>query len=65
MSLGLITPGALIVGIDAAPPPPLHMGEPDSPDFSGFEVDLMAALAGDLGVTVRCRSVLWRASAIH
>lgn len=60
MSLGLITPGALLVGIDASPPPPLHMGDPDSPDFSGFEVDLMTAIAGDLGLAVRHRSVLWR-----
>lgn len=60
MNLDLITPGVLMVGIDASPPPPLHMGEPDSPDFSGFEVDLMAAIAGDLGLAVRHRSVLWR-----
>ncbi len=60
MSLGLLTAGALTVGIDASPPPPLHMGEPGSPDFSGFEVDLLAAIAGDLGLGLRYRSVLWR-----
>ncbi len=60
MNLDLLTPGVLTVGIDASPPAPLHMGEPDSPGFSGFEVDLMAAIAADLGVSVRHRSVLWR-----
>jgi ABC-type amino acid transport substrate-binding protein len=59
MRLDLITPGLLTVGIDASPPPPLHMGKPASPDFSGFEVDLVAAIAGDLGLRVRYRSVLW------
>jgi hypothetical protein len=37
MRLDLITPGLLTVGIDASPPPPLHMGKPGSPDFSGFD----------------------------
>jgi polar amino acid transport system substrate-binding protein len=60
MSLDLLTPGVLTVGIDASPPAPLHMGEPDTPGFSGFEVDLMAAVASSLGVPVRHRSVLWR-----
>lgn len=60
MSLDLLTPGVLTVGIDASPPPPLHMGTPGSADFFGFEVDLMAAIAGDLGLGVRYRSVLWR-----
>lgn len=60
MRPSLNTPGVLLVGVDASPPPPLHMGEPDSPDFSGFEVDLIAAIAGDLGLAVRHRSVLWR-----
>jgi ABC-type amino acid transport substrate-binding protein len=60
MSLDLLTPGVLTVGIDASPPAPLHMGEPDTPGFSGFEVDLMAALAAHLGVALRHRSVLWR-----
>jgi polar amino acid transport system substrate-binding protein len=60
MRLGLLTPGVLTVGIDASPPPPLHMGEPGSPEFSGFEVDLVAAIASDLGLGVRYRSVPWR-----
>ena len=60
MNLQLITPGVLTVGIDASPPPPLHMGDPESQDFSGFEVDLIAAVAGDLGLAVHHRSVLWR-----
>jgi ABC-type amino acid transport substrate-binding protein len=60
MRLDLLTPGVLTVGIDASPPPPLHMGEPDTPGFSGFEVDLMKAVAADLGLVLRHRSVLWR-----
>jgi polar amino acid transport system substrate-binding protein len=60
MSVDLLTPGVLTVGIDASPPPPLHMGEPGSPEFSGFEVELMTAIAADLGVGLRYRSVLWR-----
>lgn len=60
MRLDLIESGVLTVGIDASPPPPLHMGEPGSPDFGGFEVDLIAAVAGDLGLAVRYRPVLWR-----
>jgi ABC-type amino acid transport substrate-binding protein len=60
MSFDLLTPGVLTVGIDASPPAPLHMGEPDTPGFSGFEVDLMAAVAALLGIGVRHRSVLWR-----
>jgi len=59
MSLDLLTPGMLTVGIDASPPPPLHMGEPGSLEFSGFEVDLVAGIASDLGLEVRYRSVLW------
>lgn len=60
MNLDLLMPGLLTVGIDASPPPPLHMGEPDTAGFSGFEVDLMAAIAAELGLAVRHRSVLWR-----
>ena len=36
---------ALRVGVDAAPPPPLCYGVPGDPEFKGFEVDLMHALA--------------------
>ena len=60
MSRDPLTPDVLTVGIDASPPAPLHMGEPDTPGFSGFEVDLMAAVAANLGLALRHRSVLWR-----
>jgi ABC-type amino acid transport substrate-binding protein len=60
MTVDLLEPGVLTIGIDASPPPPLHMGEPGAPDFSGFEVDLVAAIARDLGLSVRYRNVLWR-----
>jgi ABC-type amino acid transport substrate-binding protein len=49
----------LTVGVDESPPPPLCYGLPDSPDFQGFEVDLLKAIAAILGVTLRCKSALW------
>jgi glutamine transport system substrate-binding protein len=49
----------LVVGVDESPPPPLCFGLPGTPDFRGFEVDLLEALASQLGVTVRCQSALW------
>jgi ABC-type amino acid transport substrate-binding protein len=47
------------VGVDASPPPPLCFGLPDTPDFRGFEVDLLGAIAATLGVTLRYRSARW------
>lgn len=52
-------PGVLTVGVDESPPPPLCFGLPGTPDFRGFEVDLLDAIASKLGVTLRCRSALW------
>lgn len=51
--------GVLTVGVDESPPPPLCFGLPDTPDFRGFEVDLLDAIASRLGVALRCRSALW------
>lgn len=53
------TPGVLAVGVDESPPPPLCFGLPGTPEFRGFEVDLLEALASRLGVELRCRSALW------
>ncbi len=49
----------LTVGVDESPSPPLCFGLPDSPDFRGFEVDLLRVIASKLGVTLRCNSALW------
>jgi polar amino acid transport system substrate-binding protein len=47
--LGLITEGTLLVGTDA-PFPPFEIGRPGSPDFGGYDIDVMNAIAERLGV---------------
>src|SRR5215211_6869982 len=47
--LGLLTEGALLVGTDA-PYPPFEIGTPEEGNFSGFDKDLMDAIAEKLGV---------------
>jgi polar amino acid transport system substrate-binding protein len=46
--LGLITPGTLTIGSDI-PYPPFEQGKP--PDYTGFDVDLMDAIAKKLNLT--------------
>lgn len=41
--------GVLSVGTDA-PFPPFEIGEPGSPDFGGFDIDVMDAIAEQLGL---------------
>ncbi len=55
----LVQSGFLTIGVDASPPPPFHSGEPGSPEFCGFEVDLTRAIASRVGLTARYRSALW------
>ena len=55
----LNTPGTILFGVDEAPPAPLNFGLPGSPDFRGFEVDLMHATARHLSLEPRFRSALW------
>ena len=43
--------GLLSVGTDA-PYPPFEIGTPDSPDFGGYDIDVMNAIAEDLGLEV-------------
>jgi polar amino acid transport system substrate-binding protein len=50
---------ALRVGVDAAPPPPLCYGVPGDPEFKGFEVDLMHALAEQLERPLTFHASLW------
>lgn len=45
----LIQPGQLLVGTDA-PYPPFEIGTPESGNFSGFDKDLMDAIAAKLGL---------------
>lgn len=52
-------PGVLRVGIDDSPPPPMEMGEPGSSDFRGYEVDLLEAVAGRLGLVLEYRRAVW------
>jgi polar amino acid transport system substrate-binding protein len=47
--LGLAQEGLLNVGTDA-PFPPFEIGEPGSPDFGGYDIDVMNAIAEKLGV---------------
>jgi ABC-type amino acid transport substrate-binding protein len=47
------------VGVDAAPPPPMNFGLPGSPDFKGFEVDLLEELGRRLGARLDFRAALW------
>lgn len=46
--LGLISEGTLLVGIDT-PYPPFEIGQP--PDISGFDTEVMNAIADQLGVS--------------
>jgi polar amino acid transport system substrate-binding protein len=46
----LIQDGQLLVGTDA-PYPPFEIGTPEGGDFSGFDKDLMDAIAAKLGLT--------------
>ena len=46
----LIKDGQLLVGTDA-PYPPFEIGTPEGGDFSGFDKDLMDAIAAKLGLT--------------
>lgn len=49
--LQTIEEGVLSVGTDA-PFPPFEISTPDKPDFGGFDIDVMDAIAEDLGLEV-------------
>ena len=59
VDLPTATPGVLMVGIDDSPPPPMELGEPGSTEFSGFEVDILDAVAGRLRLALRYRRAVW------
>lgn len=49
----------LTVAVDVSPAPPLCFGLPGTPEFRGFEVDLLNAMATNLDVELRCISAPW------
>lgn len=61
LALPTLRPGQLLVGIDDASPVPLQIGSPEAGDFRGYEVDLLEALAGRLGVSLAYQRAYWSA----
>lgn len=57
-----VSGGVLRVGVDQWPAPPMCFGLPGTAAFRGFEVDLLKALAGKLGLALGCESIDWTAS---
>ena len=55
----LLEPGILTIGCDASAPGPMHSDNPNSPDFEGFEVDLMKSVASRLKLSIKYKSALW------
>lgn len=49
----------LRVGVDQSPAPPLCFGLPGTAQFRGFEPDLLEAIAGKLGLALRCEVAGW------
>ena len=49
-SFSTITDGTLLIGTDA-PYPPFEIGTPADADFGGFDIDVMNAIADQLGLT--------------
>jgi ABC-type amino acid transport substrate-binding protein len=58
-SLPTATWGVLTVGIDDSPPPPMEIGDPASPDFDGYEVDILKGVSRHLGLELRYRRAAW------
>jgi arginine/lysine/histidine/glutamine transport system substrate-binding and permease protein len=51
--------GVLTVGIDDSPPPPMEIGDPASPNFDGYEVDILKGVTRKLGLELRYRRAVW------
>lgn len=47
------------VGIDDAPPAPMQIGNPDTGDFRGYEVDLLEEISRRVGFRLSFRRALW------
>jgi polar amino acid transport system substrate-binding protein len=56
--------GALRVGVDNSPSPPLCFGPPGTLEWRGFEVDLLGTIAAKLGLVLRCESADWEAALV-
>jgi ABC-type amino acid transport substrate-binding protein len=48
-----------MVGIDDSPPPPMELGEPGTPEFRGYEVDILETVAARLGLSLKFRRAVW------
>ncbi|MBI1750080.1 MAG: amino acid ABC transporter substrate-binding protein [Acidobacteria bacterium] len=57
--LRTILPGVLTIGTDTSSPGPFHHGDPGTPDFAGFDVDLCKAIAQRAGLVPQFVSCLW------
>lgn len=57
--------GVVRVGVDDSPSPPLCFGLPGTPEFRGFEVDLLEAIAAKLGAALRFQSGSWDTALGH
>jgi glutamine transport system substrate-binding protein len=55
----LVAIGVLSVGVDSAPPSPMQIGASGTPEFSGFEVDLLNGIAARLKLPLCYKSALW------
>ncbi|WP_454050334.1 ABC transporter substrate-binding protein [Cellulomonas sp. Marseille-Q8402] len=53
--LGLLTPGTLVVGMNLQFPPEMYLDENNEP--AGYDVDLLNALADDLGVELEIQNL--------
>jgi len=49
------------VGIDDAPPVPMQLGNPETGDFRGYELDLLGEIARRAGFRLSYRRALWSA----
>ncbi len=53
--LGLLTPGTLVVGMNLQFPPEMYLDENNEP--AGYDVDLLNALADELGLTLEIQNL--------
>ena len=54
-----MTERSIRVGIDDAPPPPMQLGNPDTVDFRGYEVDVLKEVSRRAGFRLSFRRALW------
>ena len=54
-----MTERSIRVGFDDAPPPPMQLGNPDTSDFRGYEVDVLKEVSQRAGFRLSFRRALW------